>query len=67
MWLGWKEVRIDLPKLVWEQVLQLGQGGCPHMGPEHASRGKNCTMVNFFIFVQKNISRIRFQEIKIGP
>ena len=29
MWLGWKEVRSDLPKLVWEQVLQLGQGGCP--------------------------------------
>ena len=24
-------------------------------------------MVNFLIFVQKNVSRIRFQEIKIRP
>ena len=38
-----------------------------HMGREHASREKKCTMVNFFIFVQKNVSRIRFQEIKIRP
>ena len=38
-----------------------------HMGPEHASREKKLPMVNFFIFVQKNVSRIRFQEIKIRP
>ena len=37
------------------------------MGPEHASREKKLTMVNFLIFVQKNVSRIRFQEIKIRP
>ena len=28
---------------------------------------KKFTMVNFLIFVQKNVSRIRFQEIKIRP
>ena len=38
-----------------------------HMGPEHASREKKLTMVNFLIFVQKNVSTIRFQEIKIRP
>ena len=38
-----------------------------HMGLEHASREKKFTMVNFLIFVQKNVSRIRFQEIKICP
>ena len=37
------------------------------MGPEHASREKKLSMVNFLIFVQKNVSRIRFQEIKIRP
>ena len=37
------------------------------MGREHASREKKFTMVNFLIFVQKNVSRIRFQEIKIRP
>ena len=31
-----------------------------HMGREHASREKKLTMVNFFIFVQKNVSTIRF-------
>ena len=36
-----------------------------HMGPEHASREKKLTIVNFLIFVQKNVSTIRFQEIKI--
>ena len=30
-------------------------------------RKKRFTMVNFLIFVQKNVSRIRFQEIKIRP
>ena len=39
----------------------------PHMGREHASREKKLSMVNFLIFVQKNVSRIRFQEIKIRP
>ena len=29
-----------------------------HMGPEHASREKKFTMVNFLIFVQKNVSSI---------
>ena len=38
-----------------------------HMGREHASREKKLTMVNFLIFVQKNVSTIRFQEIKIRP
>ena len=38
-----------------------------HMGPEHASREKKLSMVNFLIFVQKNVSKIRFQEIKIRP
>ena len=37
------------------------------MGREHASREKKCTMVNFLIFVHKNVYRIRFQKIKIGP
>ena len=38
-----------------------------HMGPKHASREKILFMVNFLIFVQKNVYRIRFQEIKIRP
>ena len=38
-----------------------------HMGREHASREKKCTMVKKFIFMQKNVSRITFQEIKIRP
>ena len=38
-----------------------------HMGREHASREKKLSMVNFLIFVQKNVSTIRFQEIKIRP
>ena len=37
------------------------------MGQEHASREKKCSMVIFFIFVHKNVYRIRFQKIKIGP
>ena len=38
-----------------------------HMGLEHASREKKLPMVIFSIFVHKNVYRIRFQEIKIGP
>ena len=38
-----------------------------HMGPEHASREKKLSMVNFLIFVHKNVYRIGFQEIKIRP
>ena len=38
-----------------------------HMGSEYVSREKKSTMVNFLIFVQKNVSTIRFQEIKIRP
>merc|ERR1719462_942228 len=38
-----------------------------HMGREHVSREKKLPMVNFLIFVQKNVSTIRFQEIKIRP
>ena len=38
-----------------------------HMGLKHSSREKKLPMVNFLIFVQKNIYRIRFQEIKIRP
>ena len=37
-----------------------------HMGPENASREKNIIYDIFFIFMQKNVYRIRFQEIKIG-
>ena len=37
------------------------------MGLKHASREKKCTMVIFLIFVHKNVYRIRFQKIKIGP
>ena len=37
------------------------------MGREHASREKKLSMVNFLIFVHKNVYRIRFQKIKIGP
>ena len=37
------------------------------MGPEYASREKKLSMVNFLIFVHKNVYRIRFQKIKIGP
>ena len=37
-----------------------------HMDEEHASR-KKIPMVIFFILVHKNVYRIRFQKIKIGP
>ena len=37
------------------------------MGREHASREKKLSMVNFLIFVHKNVYRIRFQKIKIRP
>ena len=37
------------------------------MGREHASREKKIDYGKFFIFVQKNLSIIRFQEIKIRP
>ena len=36
------------------------------MGREHASRDKKLPKVIFFIFVHKNVYRIRFQEIEIG-
>ena len=35
------------------------------MNNEHASREKIISMVIFFIFVHKNVYRIRFQEIEI--
>ena len=38
-----------------------------HMGSKYVSREKKLPMVNFLIFVQKNVSTIRFQEIKIRP
>ena len=37
-----------------------------HMGLKHASREKKLPMVNFLIFVHKNVYRIWFQEMKIG-
>ena len=37
------------------------------MGGEHASREKKLAMVNFLIFMHKNVYRIRFKKIKIGP
>ena len=46
---------------------QLWQLWHPHMGREYVSREKKLPMVNFLIFVQKNVSTIRFQEIKIRP
>ena len=53
-------------------VMQLKENGSfgeclGHMGWEYVSREKKSTMVNFLIFVQKNVSTIRFQEIKIRP
>ena len=45
----------------------LTTGVWPHMGLKHASREKKLPMVIFFIFVHKNVYRIRFQKIKIGP
>ena len=36
------------------------------MGLKHASKEKNVPWY-FFIFVHKNVYRIRFQKIKIGP
>ena len=47
----------------WQALILFAE----HMGPEHASREKKMTMVNFLILVQKNVSTIRFQEIKIRP
>ena len=38
-----------------------------HMGPEHASREKKCSMVIFFIFSHKNINTNGFQKIKFRP
>ena len=38
-----------------------------HMGLKHASREKKMYYGNFLIFVHKNVYRIRFQKIKIGP
>ena len=37
------------------------------MNNEHASRKKILSKVIFFIFMHKNVYRIRFQEIKIRP
>ena len=37
------------------------------MGPEHASREKKLTMVNFLIFLQINIYVKGFQKMKIRP
>ena len=36
-------------------------------GTRTCIKRKKLSMVNFLIFVQKNVSRIRFQEIKIRP
>ena len=42
--------------------------GCTiHMGREDASLEKKLARLNFWIFVHKNVYRIRFQKIKIGP
>ena len=38
-----------------------------HMGLKHAPRGKKFAYRNFFDFRHKNVHRIRFQKIKIGP
>ena len=48
-------------------LTNINGGSLSHIGREHASREKKLTMVNFLIFVQKNVSTIRFQEIKIRP
>ena len=36
-------------------------------GTRTCIKRKKCSMVNFLIFVHKNVYRIRFQKIKIGP
>ena len=53
----------------WSKILVIVfvDAKAPHMGLEHASREKKLPMVNFLIFVHKNVYRIRFQEIKIRP
>ena len=38
----------------------------PH-GTRTCIKRKKCSMVNVLIFVHKNVYRIRFQKIKIGP
>ena len=47
------------------QMVQImyDKGGQGHMGLKHASREKKLSMVNFLIFVHKNVYRIRFQKI----
>ena len=55
------DISISLQRIIKDLKFQ------HHMGREHASREKKLTMVDFFIFVHKNVYRIRFQEIKIRP
>ena len=69
--LSWELCRTNyLVKEKWGKIqnrkIDMSLIAC-HMGREHASREKKLTMVNFLIFVQKNVSTIRFQEIKIRP
>ena len=40
---------------------------CSNFDVSRSFREKKLSMVNFLIFVQKNVSTIRFQEIKIRP
>ena len=64
----WVAGKLLLPQWAGGLVRQQkGRSSWFHMGREHASREKKLPMVNFLIFVQKNVSTIRFQEIKIRP
>ena len=58
---------VDLVIILLTKISADTQKYTQHMGREHASREKKLPMVNFLIFVQKNVSTIRFQEIKIRP
>ena len=74
--IGYGDARKFLEVMGGPKAPEDWQGGLPgltyrlgpgHMGREHASREKKLSMVNFLIFVHKNVYRIRFQKIKIGP
>ena len=60
------EIQIREKKCLMDSLTTL-KDWATHMGSEYVSREKKFTMVNFLIFVQKNVSTIRFQEIKIRP
>ena len=60
------EVLVHLNKLGNCQNLAIILFIINHMGPEHASREKKLSMVNFLIFVQMNIYKIP-SEMEVAP